>query len=60
MHRVDWSLSRTHALAVVQPAAGICAIVGLLSAGSDSLLAWLGGAILLQLLVVTLLIVDRH
>ncbi len=50
----EWSLYKTLAVGVAQPLAGACVVIGLVS--TTAITDWLLGAIGLQLLVVTLLI----
>jgi D-glycero-D-manno-heptose 1,7-bisphosphate phosphatase len=52
--RGEWSLYKTLAIGAVQPLAGAAVVIGLIN--SPAIVAWLLGAIGLQLLVITLLI----
>jgi len=53
----DWSAHKAIGLGIAQPLAGFCALMGVLNAGDVMvMLAWLMGAGLMQLLVITLLL----
>ncbi len=53
----DWSMHKTLGLGVAQPLAGFCALLGVLNVGeAATMIGWLLGAALLQLLVITLLL----
>lgn len=52
--RGEWSLYKTLAIGAVQPLAGAAVVIGLIN--SPAIVAWLLGAIGLQLLVITLLV----
>ncbi|MHB1155707.1 MAG: D-glycero-alpha-D-manno-heptose-1,7-bisphosphate 7-phosphatase [Phycisphaerales bacterium] len=57
----DWTLFKTVGLGLAQPLAGVCALLAALNTASPtSLLAWLLGAIFLQLVVLTMLHLHDH
>lgn len=57
----DWTLFKTVGLGLAQPLAGVCALLAVLNtARPTSLLAWLLGAIFLQLVVLTMLHLHDH
>ncbi|MFA7237729.1 MAG: HAD family hydrolase [Phycisphaeraceae bacterium] len=57
----DWTLFKTVGLGLAQPLAGVCALLAVLNTARPvALLAWLLGAIFLQLLVLTMLHLHDH
>lgn len=56
-HEGDWSLAKMFGLGIAQPMAAICAVLAILNFGQvGTLIAWLLGAVFLQLLVLTLML----
>lgn len=57
-HESDWSLAKIVGLGIAQPLAGFCGVLGIINFDQPgSLMAWLLGAIFVQLIVLTLMLV---